>query len=128
MDLAPELRDAVREVAGVLHRYAENKGWKHAPYGDFSRGDYFLDVRANEDWGTLDVTFVAEEFAKRDRFQVFNEVQDWLEKELEKDPSLAGAVALVVKSPSEYERGSLGPHDFPIDDELIRSVIPSARK
>ena len=129
MDSEPSLKVAARKLAGVLHRYAASRGWHYAPYGDFSRGDYYIDILANVEWSRFDVTLVAKALGEHGSFDEFNKVQDWIEANLKDDPALAEAVDIVVRSPKEYAegRGSLGLGDMPIDDALIMSAIPSGQ-
>jgi hypothetical protein len=128
MDLEPGMRQAARRVASVLHEYALQRGWKYARGGDFTKGDYFLNIRANEDWLRFEVTLVAKAVNATDLYAEYDRVQEWIEDRLRDEPELAEAVWLVLMSPEEFSSGgnsSLNEGDHDIDDLLIESMLPT---
>jgi len=128
VDLDPAVRQAVRRVLQSLHKFAKSDGrqWSYATDADWKHGDYFLDVAVNEDWGRIYVTFAAKPFEGRDGVERFEQVQDFLDRELADDPDLVEAIDLVVKSPKEFDQETSLGLGFPgthVPEDFVETYI-----
>lgn len=125
MDLEPEMIESVRLVAKTLHEYARGKKWKYARNADFNRGDYFLAIVVNQNWGNIHVKFVLKEFDPRSEFVQYVDIMNHLRNKLEAYPGVVESIGLTLKSPEQYERDdsfSTGAPYVHIPQELIKYV------
>jgi hypothetical protein len=129
MDLEPALKGAIRRVAQALHKYAQERGWRYASHADWGKGDYYIDIIANDEWGRIYVTFAAKAFSGMGELKRFESVQDYLESELADDPGLVEAISLVVKDQAQFDhegRSSLGLGDVEVDEDFIEASMRQA--
>jgi hypothetical protein len=93
------MRQAVREVAAALTKYAKAQNW-----GD---EDYWIYYSTNPEWGRVHFVFVAKGFDGRESYERYKSVWDFLKKELEHESDILSSLNLVVNGKSEVDRGGI---------------------
>jgi len=77
MAIEAEVRHPIRRAVNILKEYAETQGWKAE--------DYHVYVYPNLDWGYMDFLLVARAFPKKDEFDNFVAILDFIDARWKKD-------------------------------------------
>ncbi len=115
------MRRAVRRIAQAFRDFAASQGW--------GPDDYRLLFSVNEDWGQVQVIFVAAAFPGSDEDERWMKVYEFVEKNLKDEPSLWNALHFTLRTFDQLAEGglySIAPGFVDVEDILVGG--PSAEK
>ena len=120
MASSPTLRTktALARIVDALKHFAKDRGWEP--------DDYEIQFRVSEQWGRISVMLIAEDFGGLSNREMWNQLFDYVEKELNQGPDIGFSLGLSVREKKQVEQG--GPYSIPLGyvdyKELL--LIPSA--
>lgn len=122
MALESEVRRTIRWITQAFDQFAADQGW--------SRGDYQVLVRINQDWGRVHLILAAKDFTGQTDQEKWQKVMDYLaEKFKQKEPSLLQSISLTIRSFDQIEQGglySISPQFVDVHDYFVGGVADGA--
>jgi hypothetical protein len=99
MAISPTLRQARKRVAEALGEFAREQKWDPQ--------DYKIFVRANKQWGHLQIILVLRDLEKLDYYDMYSTIWNFLREKLKDEPELVNYLGLVLRSFRQVEEGGI---------------------
>jgi len=117
MAASPTLKTstALTRIAKALREFAKERGWQP--------GHYRILFRVLEQWGRINVLFIADDFGGRSNQEMWDQVFQHLEKALNHGSDRGFSLGLSVREKKQVEQG--GMYAIPEDYEDAEELLPS---
>jgi hypothetical protein len=108
-------KTALSRIADALKHFAKDRGWRPE--------DYEILFRVLEQWGKISVLLIAKDFGGLSNREIWDQLFDYMEKELKHGPDIGFSLGLSVRERKQVEQG--GMYSIPEEYVSVEELLPS---
>jgi hypothetical protein len=108
-------KTALSRIVDVLKHFAKDRGWRPE--------DYEILFRVLEQWGKISVLLITKDFGGLTNREIWDQVFDYMEKELGQGPDIGFSLGLSVRERNQVEQG--GMYSIPEEYVAVEDLLPS---